>query len=104
MLIRVLYGFDMEDRDNRVLNLIWATVEGTRELLISGGFLMDFLPILRFAPSFVPFQRKLTRWRTVNVRFKEELFAQYKARQVRRSRYFYLRTCPTSYSVDGERA
>ncbi|TBU48574.1 cytochrome P450 [Dichomitus squalens] len=50
LLVRTLYGFD-----------------GTRELRISGGFLMNFLPILRLAPSFVLFQRKLARWCLVNI-------------------------------------
>ncbi|EJF63284.1 cytochrome P450 [Dichomitus squalens LYAD-421 SS1] len=79
MLVRTLFGFDAQDRNDRVLKLVWDCIEGTRELLISGGFLMDFFPILRFAPSFVPFQRKLARWRTINEHFKDELFAQYKA-------------------------
>ena len=81
-LLRTLYGFEAKDKDDRMLALIWDCVEGTRELLISGGFLMDFFPILRFAPWFVPFHRKLARWRAGNVRFKDEPFARYKAQSV----------------------
>ena len=81
-LLRTLYGFEAKDNDDRMLALIWDCVEGTRELLISGGFLMDFFPILRFAPWFVPFHRKLARWRAGNVRFKDEPFAWYKAQLV----------------------
>ena len=78
-LVRTLYGFDTKDQDDSVLKLVWDCIEGSRQLLVAGGFLMDFFPILRFAPSFVPFQRKLAEWRTVNVRFKEDMFAKYKA-------------------------
>lgn len=81
-LLRTLYGFNAEDREDRMLSLIWDSIEGTRELLISGGFMMDFFPILRFAPSFLPFHRKLAKWRAANLRFKEEPFARYKAELV----------------------
>lgn len=77
-LLRVLFGFDAKDKDKRALQLVWDTIEGTRELLVSGGFLVDFFPILRFAPSVIPFQRKFARWRAVNMHFKNELFARYK--------------------------
>nr|VWO95120.1 N/A [Ganoderma boninense] len=84
-LLKTLYGFDAKGRDDRVLSLIWDCVEGTRELLISGGFLMDFFPILRFAPSFLPFHRKLAKWRAANVRFKDEPFARFKAHHKNRN-------------------
>ena len=77
--MRTLYGFDAEGKDDSVLKLVWDCIEGSRQLLVAGGFLVDFFPILRFAPSFVPFQRKLAGWRTVNLQFKEDMFAKYKA-------------------------
>ncbi|PIL22691.1 cytochrome P450 [Ganoderma sinense ZZ0214-1] len=88
-MLRTLYGFDAKGRDDRMLSLIWDCIEGTRELLISGGFLMDFFPILRFAPSFLPFHRKLAKWRTANVRFKDELFARFKAQSKDRNHETY---------------
>nr|VWO95117.1 N/A [Ganoderma boninense] len=84
-LQETLYGFDARDRDDRMLSLIWDCVEGTRELLISGAFLMDFFPVLRFAPSFLPFHRKLAKWRAANVRFKDEPFARFKAQHEHRT-------------------
>ncbi|TBU29961.1 cytochrome P450 [Dichomitus squalens] len=67
LLVRTLYGFDVQDRHDRMPKLPRDCIEGTRELRISGGFLMNFLPILRLAPSFVLFQRKLARWCLVNI-------------------------------------
>ncbi|KAI1785552.1 cytochrome P450 [Ganoderma leucocontextum] len=88
-LLRTLYGFEAKARDDKMLSLIWDAIEGTRELLISGGFLIDFFPILRFAPSFVPFQRKLAKWRAANIRFKDESFAQFKTESGNRNRDTY---------------
>ncbi|KAH9924329.1 cytochrome P450 [Epithele typhae] len=60
-LVKVVYDLDVKDENDEVLKAIELGLEGGREALIPGRFLVDSLPFLRFLPSFFPSQRHFAR-------------------------------------------
>ncbi len=61
---------------------------GTREVLVSGGFLVDHLPFLRHLPAFVPgagFQKKFAEWRKATLDVRDAPFKRYEEAAVRES-------------------
>ena len=77
-LLRINYGVQTAYENDETLAIVDEGLEGTREILVSGGFLVDFLHFLRFAPSFVPFQRKFAKWRVDHDRLFHAPFQKYK--------------------------
>ncbi|PIL22985.1 cytochrome P450 [Ganoderma sinense ZZ0214-1] len=78
-LLRVLYGIETQNDIDEAVAAIQGGLEGGRQVLVSGGFLVDFFPILRYSPSFVPFQRRFAKWRTGLERLMNTPFACYQA-------------------------
>ncbi|KAM5539386.1 hypothetical protein V8D89_006838 [Ganoderma adspersum] len=78
-LLRVLYGMEKQDEIDETVAAIQGGLEGSRQILVSGGFLVDFFPILRYSPSFVPFQRQFEKWRAGLERLMNTPFAHYQA-------------------------
>ena len=83
-LLRVLYGMEKptEIEETVAVAAIEGGLEGSRQILVSGGFLVDFFPILRYSPSFVPFQRQFAKWRAGLERLMNTPFACYQAATV----------------------
>nr|VWO95118.1 N/A [Ganoderma boninense] len=78
-LLRVLYGLEKQHEIDEAIAVIQGGLEGARNVLVSGGFLVDFFLILRYLPSFVPFQRRFAKWRAGLERLMSTPFARYQA-------------------------
>ena len=75
------YGIDVKDENDEVLTGIDAGLQGTRELVVAGGFLVDYFPFLRHLPSFFPgcgFHKLFAKWREDNKLLREMPFLRYK--------------------------
>ncbi|KAI0690874.1 cytochrome P450 [Cerioporus squamosus] len=80
-VLKIAYGIDVKGENDEMLAFIDAGLAGTRELVLAGGFLVDYLPILRYMPSFFPgcgFHRLFTKWREDNKLFRNMPFKRYK--------------------------
>ena len=78
-LLRMIYGVSPAYDDDEILAIVDEGLIGPREVLVSGGFLVDFLPFLRYAPPFVPFRKKFAKWRVDNDRMFHAPFEKHKA-------------------------
>ena len=75
------YGVDVKDENDEVLICIDAGLQGGRELIVAGGFLVDYLPFLRHLPSFFPgcgFHKLFAKWREDNELLRDMLLLRYK--------------------------
>ncbi|RPD57201.1 CyP450 monooxygenase [Lentinus tigrinus ALCF2SS1-7] len=80
-ILKMAYGIDVKDENDELLTYIETGLQGSRELILSGGFLVDFIPILRHLPSFLPgcgFRKKFARWRENNRLLRAMPFQRYK--------------------------
>ena len=49
-----MYGIDITPGDQRFVPLLHAALEGPTEAFMQGSFLVDYIPILRYVPAWVP--------------------------------------------------
>ena len=80
-----MYGIDVSERGDRIIEVIDAAMEGVAEGLTPGAFLVEYFPFLQHLPEWLPgagFQKKLRRWRTASHEMVNMPFAQAKAAMV----------------------
>ena len=61
------YGIAVQDSDD--ISVAEEALEGFAAAAIPGAFLVDFVPILKYVPSWFPgagFQKKAAHWRKLN--------------------------------------
>ncbi|KAI0712351.1 cytochrome P450 [Earliella scabrosa] len=79
-VLKIAYGIDITDAKDETLTIVREGVEGTREVLVSGGFAVDHLPFLRHLPSFFPgagFKKRFAEWRKATLRLRDAPFERY---------------------------
>lgn len=80
VILKITYGVDIADQNDSILLAINVGILGTRQILVSGGFLVDYIHFLRHFPSFLPgggFQRKFAKWRVDSWRQRDAPFDRY---------------------------
>ncbi|OBZ67543.1 O-methylsterigmatocystin oxidoreductase [Grifola frondosa] len=68
----IMYGF--EPQDDKYFFLLEKASESTAEGLVSGTFLVEFIPFLKYIPSWVPgagFQKKFAEWRAASAGLRD---------------------------------
>ncbi|KAK7472246.1 hypothetical protein VKT23_000367 [Stygiomarasmius scandens] len=74
IILKVVYGYNMKYKNDRYVILADKAVRGLSEALAHGSFLVDFLPILSYVPSWFPgasFKRKAKIWAEATNETKE---------------------------------
>ncbi|TFK92570.1 cytochrome P450 [Polyporus arcularius HHB13444] len=64
-IMKVVYDIDAADEDDRYIAALEAALEGPIQSLVPGTFLVDFLPFLRYIPTWFPgatSQRLFAKW------------------------------------------
>ena len=72
-ILKIAYGVDVVDEHDETVEVINEGVAGVRELIVFGGFLVDYLPFLRHVPSYLPgcgFMKQFERWAEANQRLR----------------------------------
>ena len=76
-----MYGLDTKENNDDIMECIEDGLVGTREILVTGGFLVDYIPILQYAPLWMaPFKRRFKKWREAFLHMKRLPFERYKER------------------------
>ncbi|KAJ7058080.1 cytochrome P450 [Mycena amicta] len=63
------YGIQVQDDNDPYLELADKAIEGLAAASLPGAFLVEFIPILKYVPSWLPgasFKRKARRWRELS--------------------------------------
>ncbi|PCH43248.1 cytochrome P450 [Wolfiporia cocos MD-104 SS10] len=71
LIMEIAYGYTVTSNDDECLRMIGAASDGTVECAGAGGALVDFLPILKYVPSWFPGGRFKRRVWEVNYLVQE---------------------------------
>ena len=52
--MKTVYGIDVKDSENPYILVAQEAFSGVSEATVPGAFLVDFLPILKYTPSWFP--------------------------------------------------
>ncbi|RDB19701.1 hypothetical protein Hypma_013169 [Hypsizygus marmoreus] len=63
IVLSVTYGLSVQDADDNYITHAEETMEMIGKATVPGAFLCDLIPFLKYAPSWVPFQREASRGR-----------------------------------------
>ena len=64
--MKIGYGIAVQESDDPYISIAEVVMNSGSEAAIPGAFWVDFLPILKYVPSWFPgagFQRKAAYWR-----------------------------------------
>ena len=64
--MKIGYGITVQEFDDPYISIAEEALNGAAQAGTPGAFWVDFLPILKYVPSWFPgagFQKKATRWR-----------------------------------------
>ncbi|KAK1230679.1 hypothetical protein PQX77_006223 [Marasmius sp. AFHP31] len=74
IVLKVIYGYTLKTEDDPYLDMMYKAVEGIVPAMNHGSFWVDYLPILKYVPAWVPgasFKRKAQEWYSNNKDLKE---------------------------------
>ena len=75
--MKIVYGIDVQESDDPYILLAEESLEGFGQAATLGTFWVDFFPILKYVPSWVPgaaFQKKAAHWKETNAATTEKPF------------------------------
>jgi hypothetical protein len=84
--MKIGYGIAVQESDDPYISIAEEAFEGAAEAAIPGAFWVDFLPILKYVPSWFPgagFQKKAARWRKATDTMAEKPFRHVQEQLVR---------------------
>ncbi|KAI0082010.1 cytochrome P450 [Panus rudis PR-1116 ss-1] len=84
-ILEVGYGHKVQDVNDRHMQVAGSAIGGFVEMATPGQFLIEFLPFLRYVPSWMPganFKRQVLTWRRDLQRMFQEPFDEMKQRMV----------------------
>ena len=65
-MMKIGYGIAVQESEDPYISIAEELLSGIAEVGISGSFLVDLFPILKYVPSWFPgagFQKKAARWK-----------------------------------------
>lgn len=93
----VAYGIKVSDTEDTYISTAEAALHGFSQVGIPGRSLVDFLPMLKYVPIWMPsavFKRKAVYWRKLNVDMVEKPFKHVKDTLVSLLNQFQLFNTP----------
>ena len=84
--MKITYGINVRDSDDPYISIAEEALNGIAEAANPGAFWVDFVPILKYVPSWFPgagFQKKAARWGEINKAMIENPFHYVKEQMVR---------------------
>ena len=69
----------IEDENAEIVRVVDKAIEGPSQTLVPGRFLVDYVPLLRYVPAWVPgagFQRQFAEWRDASRKLKDYPYEQ----------------------------
>ncbi|KAL0951326.1 hypothetical protein HGRIS_008031 [Hohenbuehelia grisea] len=82
VILRVVYGYDTQEETDYYVALAGDAMEGLSQTTNAGSYLVDFIPILKYVPAWMPgasFKRLARKWRAASWALRDKPFARLKA-------------------------
>jgi len=93
MILSVAYGIAIKESEDPYISTAEIAMNGLAEAGIPGRFWVDYMPLLKHVPSWVPgagFQKKAAYWRRINEDMREKPFIHVKDQLVSAIFCFYF--------------
>ncbi|KAJ7492718.1 cytochrome P450 [Mycena latifolia] len=77
VILRVAYGYEIKPDNDPYVALADEAMKGLTQAANAGSFLVDFLPVLKYVPSWFPgasFKRKAKRWAKSSLELRDSPF------------------------------
>ncbi|KAJ6621636.1 cytochrome P450 [Mycena sp. CBHHK59/15] len=77
VILRIVYGYEIQPEDDSYVSLADEAMKGLTQAANTGTFLVDFLPILKYVPSWLPgagFKRKAKEWAKSSLKLRDSPF------------------------------
>ncbi|KAF8871010.1 cytochrome P450 [Infundibulicybe gibba] len=74
-IMDVTYGIKVKEKNDSYVETVETSLEGIVAAGVPGAFLVDFMPILKYVPGWMPgagFKRKAAYWRDANYKTREK--------------------------------
>ncbi|KAF8874938.1 cytochrome P450 [Infundibulicybe gibba] len=74
-IMDVTYGIKVKEKNDPYVETVETSLEGIVAAGVPGAFLVDFMPILKYVPEWMPgagFKRKAAHWRDANYETREK--------------------------------
>ncbi|KAF9022856.1 cytochrome P450 [Hymenopellis radicata] len=55
IILKVVYGYETRLKDDEFVNLADKAMHGALQAMVQGTYMVDYIPILKFIPSWLPF-------------------------------------------------
>ncbi|KAJ8088568.1 hypothetical protein PM082_022641 [Marasmius tenuissimus] len=75
MVLKIIYGYTLKEKDDPYYRLVYDAMEGILAGSNHGTFWVDYLPILKYVPSWLPgagYKKKAQGWNKFILKLKEE--------------------------------
>ncbi|KAL0067950.1 hypothetical protein AAF712_005119 [Marasmius tenuissimus] len=75
MVLKIIYGYTLKEKDDPYYRLVYDAMEGILTGSNHGTFWVDYLPILKYVPSWLPgagYKKKAQGWNKSILKLKEE--------------------------------
>ncbi|KAF8874760.1 cytochrome P450 [Infundibulicybe gibba] len=75
IIMKIIYGIKVTEENDPYIRTAEKVMEGITETGIPGAFLVDFVPILKYVPEWMPgagFKRKAAHWRDLGFEMAEK--------------------------------
>ncbi|KAJ6575009.1 cytochrome P450 [Mycena capillaripes] len=82
VILHVVYGYEIRPENDPYVALAKEALKGLNQAVHTGSFLVDFLPVLKYVPSWVPgasFKRKAEAWAKSSLALRDIPFEDLKA-------------------------
>jgi hypothetical protein len=103
IILNITYGYDVADKDDAYVALADAAVQPLSRAAIFGTYLVDYIPVLKYVPSWMPgasFKREAREWRRLAHELLESQYNIVKDKMVSRNSTYILR-CSNDLQAKG---
>lgn len=77
IILKLVYGYNVQSHQDGYVELANEAMKGLSQVVHAGSFLVDFLPILKYVPSWLPgakFKRQAKEWSRSSLALKNRPF------------------------------
>ena len=92
IILNITYGYSVADEHDTYVVLANTTMRSFAQAIVFGSYLVDYIPKLKYVPSWMPgasFKRKAREWRCLSREMLESQFKLVKQRMVRDVIYIF---------------
>jgi len=93
IILNITYGYSVADEHDSYVVLANTTMRSFAQAIVFGSYLVDYIPMLKYVPSWMPgaaFKRKAREWHRLSREMLESQFQFVKQKMVSEMQYICI--------------